>query len=97
MSIVIRVVHICIITAFSVVPIKVLMCRSCFISLKKISICQRLLKPGINIYLDLNGYIDPYLKALPAGYGYKPERDYLNPLAALELTLNKNYTQNPGW
>lgn len=55
------------------------------------------MKPGINIYLDANGYIDPYLKALPAGYGFKPERDYLNPLPALELTLNKNYTQNPGW
>lgn len=55
------------------------------------------MKPGTNIYLDANGYIDPYLKALPAGYGFKPERDYLNPLASLELTLNKNYKQNPGW
>ncbi len=55
------------------------------------------MKPGTNIYLDANGYIDPYLKALPAGYGFKSDRDYLNPLASLELTLNKNYKQNPGW
>jgi hypothetical protein len=43
MSIVISAVHICIITAFSVVPIKDLICKFCLISLKKISICQRLL------------------------------------------------------
>ncbi len=36
-------VHICINTAFALVPINDLICRSCFISLKNISICQRLL------------------------------------------------------
>jgi hypothetical protein len=52
---------------------------------------------GKNIYLDKDGYIDFYFKALPSGYGFKPERDYLSPLSSLELTLNEKLIQNPGW
>ena len=52
---------------------------------------------GTNVYVDTNGYIDAYQKALPAGYGFKPDRDYLSAIPTNELTLNENYTQNPGW
>ena len=52
---------------------------------------------GTNVYINANGYIDPYQKSLPSGYGFKPERDYLSAIPTNELTLNKNYVQNPGW
>ena len=56
-----------------------------------------LLVIGQDVYVDANGYIDPYQKSLPAGYGFNPNRDYLLPIPALELTLNENLGQNPGW
>lgn len=46
---------------------------------------------------DENGFLDPFKNALPAGYGFRADRDYLNPLPQNELTLNENLTQNPGW
>jgi hypothetical protein len=46
---------------------------------------------------DANGFIDPYRNALPNGFGFKVDRDYLNPLPQHELTLNRNLKQNPGW
>ncbi len=52
---------------------------------------------GTNIYIDQKGYIDAYQKSLPEGYGFKSNRDYLNPIPTIELTLNENYIQNPGW
>lgn len=52
---------------------------------------------GTNVFLDQRGYIDAYQKALPNGYGFKPERDYLNPIPSVELTLNDKFVQNPGW
>jgi hypothetical protein len=52
---------------------------------------------GTNVYIDGNGYIDFYQKALPNGYGFNQNRDYLYPIPTLELTLNKNLVQNPGW
>lgn len=52
---------------------------------------------GTHVYVDAKGYIDSQQKALPQGYGFKQDRDYLNPLPTIELTLNKNYKQNPGW
>lgn len=55
------------------------------------------MKPGSNIYLDNEGYIDIHQKSLPNGYGFKPERDYLYPIPSVELTLNSNLKQNPGW
>lgn len=53
--------------------------------------------PSTDIPLDGSGYIDPYQQALTNGYGFKPERDYLNPLPAYELSLNEKLAQNPGW
>jgi starch-binding outer membrane protein, SusD/RagB family len=47
--------------------------------------------------VDANGFLDPFQHALPVGYGFKLDRDYLNPLPQNELTLNNKLTQNPGW
>ncbi|MCG8685611.1 MAG: RagB/SusD family nutrient uptake outer membrane protein, partial [Desulfobacterales bacterium] len=52
---------------------------------------------GVNIFVDENGYIDPYQKALTAGFGFKSNRDYLDPIPAAELTLSEKLVQNPGW
>lgn len=55
------------------------------------------LVPGTSVMLDVEGYVDHYIKQLPNGYQFKPDRDYLSPIPTQELTLNKNLTQNPGW
>lgn len=47
--------------------------------------------------VDMNGFIDPYQNALPSGYGFKVDRDYLNPIQLGQITLNPNLKQNPGW
>lgn len=52
---------------------------------------------GEDIFVDENGYVDPYQQLLPTGYGFIPERNYLNPIPTQELTLNNNINQNPGW
>lgn len=52
---------------------------------------------GKNVYINSQGYIDPYQVSLPEGYLFKPGRDYLAPLPNIELTLNENYNQNSGW
>jgi hypothetical protein len=53
---------------------------------------------GKNLFVDANGFIDPYQTALPNGFGFNPARDYLSPVPSDELTLNKNLLpQNPGW
>jgi hypothetical protein len=54
--------------------------------------------PGFsNILLDENGYIDRYQIALPAGYQFNPERDYLRPVPLNEFLFNRDLIQNPGW
>jgi len=55
------------------------------------------LVPGSSILVNADGYIDPYQKALSAGYKFKVDRDYLLPVPQLELSLNENLDQNPGW
>jgi hypothetical protein len=52
---------------------------------------------GVNLYVDEDGFIDPYQKVLPNGYGFVPERDYLSPVPSDEITLNDKLVQNPGW
>ena len=47
--------------------------------------------------VDANGFLDPYQKAIPSGYGFILGRDYLNSIPISELILNPNLTQNPGW
>lgn len=46
---------------------------------------------------DANGFLDPYKNVLPNGYGFKLDRDYLNPIPQNQITLNNKLTQNPGW
>jgi len=46
---------------------------------------------------DPDGFMDPYMNQVPNGYGFRLDRDYLDPLPQSELTLNSNLTQNPGW
>jgi hypothetical protein len=55
------------------------------------------LEIGKNVFIDANGYVDPYQKSLPNGYEFNPNRDYLYPISTEQLTLNSNLTQNPGW
>ena len=52
---------------------------------------------GQNLFVDADGFIDPYQLALPGGFGFDPGRDYLSPVPSDEITLNTNLSQNPGW
>lgn len=56
-----------------------------------------LLIPGKDIFVNSEGYLDPYAKNLPNGFGFKPERDYLYAVPPQEISLNSELTQNPGW
>jgi len=52
---------------------------------------------GKNLFVDENGFVDPYQLLLPGGFGFNPNRDYLSPIPSDELTLNSVLIQNPGW
>ncbi len=48
--------------------------------------------------LDKKGYYDPWKLVLPAGFKFRPEKDYLSPIPLEDITrTNKSLTQNPGW
>lgn len=47
--------------------------------------------------IDENGFLDPYKNAIPNGYGFKLDRDYLNSIPESQIVLNDKLTQNPGW
>ena len=47
--------------------------------------------------VDEDGFLDPFRIAVPGGYGFKINRDYLNSIPITEITLNPNLVQNPGW
>lgn len=47
--------------------------------------------------IDADGFLDPFKNAIPAGYGFKAERDYLQCIPTNEITLNPNIAPNPGW
>lgn len=55
--------------------------------------------PGNNIFVNSDGYIVPFMNdpSMTNGYQFDLSRDYLLPLPTLELTLNSNLEQNPGW
>lgn len=57
------------------------------------------LVPGVNIFLDADGYIEPFQQdqLLANGFGFDVNRDYLLPLPVDQLTLNPALGQNPGW
>lgn len=51
-----------------------------------------------NVYLDENGYIDPFVVSLNGGViHFNAQRDYLNAIPSNELLINPNLKQNPGW
>jgi len=47
--------------------------------------------------VDEQGFLDPFQKSLPSGYGFKLGRDYLNSIPESEILLNDHLKQNPGW
>lgn len=47
--------------------------------------------------VDEEGFINPLGTAVPNGWGFKTNRDYLYPIKENELVLNPNLGQNPGW
>ena len=52
-------------------------------------------KPALPV--NAAGFLDPFANAVPGGYGFDADRDYLDPLSINELTLNPALGQNPGW
>ncbi len=49
------------------------------------------------ITVDSEGFMDPLRTALPSGYGFKAERDYLMAIPVTDINLNKELSQNPNW
>ncbi|MFR9500314.1 MAG: RagB/SusD family nutrient uptake outer membrane protein [Rikenellaceae bacterium] len=49
------------------------------------------------IPVDSEGFIDPLRTALPSGYGFVSNRDYLMAIPVTDINLNKELTQNPNW
>lgn len=47
--------------------------------------------------VDENGFLDPFRNALPNGYRFRTDRDYLTSIPISELVLNPSLSQNPGW
>lgn len=48
------------------------------------------------VLVDQDGWMDPLKEYLPTGYKFRPDQDYLLPIAPDELELNKTLRQNPG-
>jgi hypothetical protein len=55
------------------------------------------LKPGVDVLLNENGFLEPYKLKFPNGYQFNRGRDYLIAIPPQEIVLNSNLTQNPGW
>ena len=49
-----------------------------------------------NLY-NADGYLDPLMLRFPDGWGFKADRDYLDPIPPAQITMNPKLTQNPGW
>ncbi|MVN20455.1 RagB/SusD family nutrient uptake outer membrane protein [Mucilaginibacter arboris] len=54
---------------------------------------------GKNIYVNPQGYIQPYtnVSSMANGYNFNVNRDYLLPITLQETTVNPKIKQNPGW
>lgn len=52
---------------------------------------------GKDIWVNKDGYIEPYQKSLPQGRVFDPNKHYLMAIPLVELSLNPNLGQNPGW
>lgn len=49
------------------------------------------------ISVDANGFMDPLSTALPSGFAFKSNRDYLMAIPVTDINLNKELNQNPSW
>jgi len=47
--------------------------------------------------LQADGLIDYFSNQLPMGYRFRVSQDYLDDIPQVELMLNPNLQQNPGW
>lgn len=52
---------------------------------------------GKDVFLNKDGYIEPYKQKYPNGLQFNPGRDYLVAIPPAQIVLNPNLTQNPGW
>jgi hypothetical protein len=54
---------------------------------------------GKNLFVNTQGYIQPYaqVSSMANGYNFNPGRDYLLPVSLQETTVNPKIKQNPGW
>lgn len=55
------------------------------------------LTPGQGIFLNDDGYIEPYQKTLPGRNRMFDDRQYYFPIPLEDLILNPALVQNPGW
>ncbi|WP_215225607.1 RagB/SusD family nutrient uptake outer membrane protein [Echinicola shivajiensis] len=53
--------------------------------------------PGFAVKVNEDGLVDYFEDAMPDGYGFRSDQDYLNSIPRDELTLNPNLEQNPNW
>jgi hypothetical protein len=64
---------------------------------KKNDVGEYRTKIGQNIFVDSDGFLDPYQKQLPGGRIFEEPKHYYFPIPIEDLTLNPNLTQSPGW
>lgn len=53
--------------------------------------------PTFKPALTASGLIDYFKTRLANGYAFRPGKDYLDDVPQVEITLNPNLSQNPGW
>ena len=53
--------------------------------------------PTFKPALTASGLIDFFKTRLANGYAFRPGKDYLDDIPQVEITLNPNLSQNPGW
>ena len=51
----------------------------------------------LNWAVDADGFLDPYQVAIPNGFQFRLDRDYLDPIPETQMILNPALTQNPNW
>ena len=51
----------------------------------------------LNWKVDDDGFLDPFQAALPSGFQFNVNRDYLDPIPETQIILNPDLKQNPNW
>lgn len=51
----------------------------------------------ISVPRNGDGLLDPFQAVMAAGYGFNPNRDYLEGIPLNEIAINPQLAQNPGW